>query len=1251
MKKIRYVVLAFLTAIALISTGCKTEVETDTIAPADITGLAVTAVNGNAVLTWTNPTDADFAGVKITMTPSAGTLVSSVMVENEVNTFTVSGLTNGNEYTFKIQAFDNSLNFAKGESEGATAKGTPLDTSDKTPPAEVTGLTVNNAINGNAVLTWTNSTDDDFAGVKITMTPAIGTLAVPVILCKEASTFTVSGLTNGTEYFFTVQSFDNNLNFSTGESEGATAKATPQDTSDKTPPAEVTGLTVTAVNGNAILTWTNPTDDDFTGVKITMTPAEGTLANPVTLDKGVNTFTVTSLTNGTEYNFKVQSFDTSLNFATGESEGATAKATPQDTSDKVAPSDITGLAVTASDGNAILTWTNPTDEDFAGVKITMTPTSGTLASTVTLGKGVNTFTVTGLTNGTEYNFKVQSFDTSLNFATGETEVATPLDTSDKTAPEVVIHLSVSCVNGTDGKVNAVLTWTDPGDSDLFGIEVTYEENTSSRVALAPMTKKSIFVGPGNGGTVINDLIAGKTYTFTVKTMDTSGNKSEGVSEKATMSLSQLSELKITLTPSTKEITNKDVTVSVKAESSSAVSKICYVTGIKTSVDDVLKGTDITSSASFTAIVNGTYTVAAVDYDGRRELSYITIDNIDKTAPNAPTNLAASYNYGKKTITLTWNSSDSDVDYYLVSYTKAGSTVKTNEKVTKKTYTVSDVEVGATEETYEFTVKAVDKAGNASNESEATVTPKRGPIVSKIELSRNHFAYTEAGTTFTATVYGSNFNLISIQDDTTLKVQIVDSNSNITNAESTIDVSNNTATAILTLPTLTSATTTGTNFTVRAKICGEVDSDHTTTFNISDVANVTSVSLETNQISVNDVTSGMKTKATVKGTNLDVAGIISIVLYDSTNTQYGDSVIVDTSSFSQNTTNFDVDVPIPTVDDTYNVRLLFSDVVQNKTTDLQVYGVPSFTSFKIPKAGISKEDNTVTATVVGKNFKAPGVIESDFSLGCATKSIVTDSKIKIVNDSRLKVTLTIPGTAEDYEVKIVSGNKSLTGTFTVKDYSTYAVGDILLKNGSKVDVKDIGTYSIDADNPPVAIVTGFNTNGAALGIGLQRGSNLAWAKSGTVGYKTSFTDIIAIVTSGNEKDGYTFSGDLDGSDNWEVICLTDPIGTFSENIAINYPAFEFAENYGSNQGYTGELANGWYIPTIAELYEVYKNKDILQKSLTKAGGFSIGIDRYWSSSQNGGMNSHSYTLVFSGPYFWEELKYSDKYKYVLVFRKF
>ena len=157
------------------------------------------------------------------------------------------------------------------------------------------------------------------------------------------------------------------------------------------------------------------------------------------------------------------------------------------------------------------------------------------------------------------------------------------------------------------------------------------------------------------------------------------------------------------------------------------------------------------------------------------------------------------------------------------------------------------------------------------------------------------------------------------------------------------------------------------------------------------------------------------------------------------------------------------------------------------------------------------------------------------------------------------------------------------------------------------------------------------------IGLQKSaSTLMWAPSGTTGYGKKFTNIVCTPskTGSGAASTATFTGDTDGSDNWAEICDVDPEGT--ANAATNYPAFNFANTYGATAGLTGTgYENGWYVPSIAELCEVYKNKDVIQTSLTKANGFKIGTSDYWSSSQTQsafdvgiyGYNKNYYKSVF------------------------
>ena len=101
-KHFKWIAVILLVACIFSFVGCPKEpLPIDTAAPAEVTNLSVTAADGNAVLTWTNPSDADFAGVQVSMNPAEGTLANAVSLGKDVTCLKVSGLEIGSEYTFK----------------------------------------------------------------------------------------------------------------------------------------------------------------------------------------------------------------------------------------------------------------------------------------------------------------------------------------------------------------------------------------------------------------------------------------------------------------------------------------------------------------------------------------------------------------------------------------------------------------------------------------------------------------------------------------------------------------------------------------------------------------------------------------------------------------------------------------------------------------------------------------------------------------------------------------------------------------------------------------------------------------------------------------------------------------------------------------------------------------------------------------------------------------------------------------------
>ena len=194
-----------------------------------------------------------------------------------------------------------------------------------------------------------------------------------------------------------------------------------------------------------------------------------------------------------------------------------------------------------------------------------------------------------------------------------------------------------------------------------------------------------------------------------------------------------------------------------------------------------------------------------------------------------------------------------------------------------------------------------------------------------------------------------------------------------------------------------------------------------------------------------------------------------------------------------------------------------------------------------------------------------------------------------------------------------------------------VGVIVLKDGT---YRTKETYrKIDPANPPVAVIAG-KLNGKHLGIALHIGKYLRWAKENSTGHYTKFEDIVCEPSKYGEGSAATstFAGDTDGSDNWGYIKSIDSAGT--ADAAKNYPAFNWVRQY--NTKYGTNIA--WYMPSIAELCEVYKNRDPINVSLEAihnlSGGSAyadtlLGTDWYWSSSQFSDSNRLAWTVDLDG----------------------
>ena len=192
-----------------------------------------------------------------------------------------------------------------------TATFTPTDTSlyagnsksftisvSATAPAAPTGLTAN-AANGSVALSWTAGSNGGSAitDYLIQYSTDQSTWSTFADGTSATTSATVSGLTNGTLYFFRV-SATNAIN--TGPA-SSVVSATPN-----VPPTP-TGLTATPGNSSVALSWTAGTYDgpDVTDYLIQYSTDQSTWSTFADGTSSATSATVSGLTNGTQYFFRV----------------------------------------------------------------------------------------------------------------------------------------------------------------------------------------------------------------------------------------------------------------------------------------------------------------------------------------------------------------------------------------------------------------------------------------------------------------------------------------------------------------------------------------------------------------------------------------------------------------------------------------------------------------------------------------------------------------------------------------------------------------------------------------------------------------------------------------------------------------------------------------------------------------------------------------------------------------------------------
>lgn len=299
-------------------------------------------------------------------------------------------------------------------------------------------------------------------------------------------------------------------------------------------------------------------------------------------------------------------------------------------------------------------------------------------------------------------------------------------------PDSTVPANVTELKATPKDSSVLLTWKDATDEDIYGFEVSWKTESAGRSAA--LAENSMVVAKKLEGCIVKNLTNGTEYTFTVKTMDISGNKSEGVSVKATpVAVDSKETMKISLSvPPEKSNTTITVTANITTAAQS-VKKVVYKKNGSEVASKLLADSYARSAAKDSSdnkkwtfeitatneIANGTYTVAAIDSDGREETAQIEISNFDFTAPKVVSELNAEVSAEKTSVTLTWKDpSDEDFDHVEICYVSNDGTSDSEKSetvtVAKGVQTKVFDGIDSSKAYYKYFIVTVDTLGNKSS---------------------------------------------------------------------------------------------------------------------------------------------------------------------------------------------------------------------------------------------------------------------------------------------------------------------------------------------------------------------------------------------------------------------------------------------------------------------------------------------------------------------------------------------------------
>jgi len=455
------------------------------------TAVGGTPGDGQVTVHWSAP--ATNGGIPITgytITPTLNGVAQTPLPFNSPATSeTITGLTNGDHYTFSVTADDANGSSSQSDPSGEVIIGTPT---------KPTGVAVTGGGNARATLKWvTPSATNGSTITGYTITPFLAGNAQPPTTVGLVNSATITGLVNGDRYTFEVATTSNRGH---GEPSDPTSPFTVG------LPGPPTNVVAAPGNGSATVAF-KPPPSALPIVGYEVESYKGSqLGDRVDYPKATK-LKFANLGNGLTYKFRVAAL-TNAGMGT-----KSAFSLPIVVGAPTAPG---APRITPGNGSAVLHWTTSAANGATIKRFVVTPiVNGVANGPRTYSSATTHATITGLPNAKKFSFGIKATNSR---GTGPEAFAPTVVIGAPTAP--------TKVSAQPGHDLAVVKWTAPSNTN--GAQISAYTVTP---ILHGVRQKPVVFHSTATTEVVRSVKAGNTYTFDVSATNARGASARSAPSK------------------------------------------------------------------------------------------------------------------------------------------------------------------------------------------------------------------------------------------------------------------------------------------------------------------------------------------------------------------------------------------------------------------------------------------------------------------------------------------------------------------------------------------------------------------------------------------------------------------------------------------------------------------------------------------------------------------------------------------------